>query len=120
MLLPRRLWILPRLPALVAMMAGVVASPAQAARGFARGGRTLLGWHCVKGHGPQKQKGGLALGTRTGAFHAGDSGEPAIVPGRSGQSRLIKLVSSRDAAERMPSKGDPLSAVQIDLLKRWI
>src|SRR5947207_2723443 len=32
----------------------------------------------------------------------------------------IKLVSSKDDAERMPSKGDPLSVAQIELLKRWI
>jgi len=30
--------------------------------------------------------------------------EKAIVPGRASESRLIKLVSSKDDAERMPSK----------------
>jgi len=42
------------------------------------------------------------------------------VPGHASESRLIKLVSSKDDAERMPSKGEPLSAARIDLLKRWI
>src|SRR5262245_14637082 len=91
-----------------------------AAEDFSRDVRPLLDQHCVKCHGPEKQKGGLRFDTREGAFKAGESGEKAIVPGHASQSRLVKLVSSRDKAERMPSKGDPLSKAQIALLKRWI
>jgi hypothetical protein len=80
----------------------------------------LLEERCVKCHGPEKQKGGLRFDIKEGAFKKGESGEAAIVPGHAGESRLIKLVSSRDDAERMPSKGEALSATQIDLLKRWI
>jgi len=87
---------------------------------FAREVRPLLEQHCWKCHGPEKQKGGLRLDTKEGAFKAADSGEKAILPGRSSESRLIQLVASQDEAERMPSKGEPLSAAQIDLLKRWI
>jgi hypothetical protein len=87
---------------------------------FSREVRPLLETHCVKCHGPEKQKGGLRFDTKEGAFKAAESGEKAIVPGHARQSRLIKLVSSRDKTERMPSKGDPLSKAQIDLLKRWI
>src|SRR5439155_14054787 len=82
--------------------------------------RTLREKHWLKCHGPEKQKGGLRFDTKEGAFKAGESGEKAIVPGHASESRLIKLVSSKDDEERMPSKGDPLSAAQIDLLKRWI
>ena len=80
----------------------------------------ILEKNCVKCHGPEKQKGGLRFDTKEGAFKTGESGEIAIVPGRANESRLIKLVSSKDDEERMPSKGDALSAAQIDLLKRWI
>src|SRR5438309_3835963 len=82
--------------------------------------RPLLEKHCFKCHGPEKQKGGLRFDTKDGAFKAAESGEKAIVPGHAGKSRLIKLVSSKDDAERMPSKGEPLSRAQIDLLRRWI
>src|SRR5207247_7806089 len=58
--------------------------------------------------------------TKEGAFKTGESSEKAIVPGHASESRLFKLVSSKDDAERMPSKGEPLSTAQIDLLKCWI
>src|SRR6266850_2195822 len=91
-----------------------------AAPDFSREVRPLLEEHCVKCHGPEKQKGGLRFDTKEGAFKKGESGETAVVPGHASESRLIKLVSSKDDTERMPSKGEPLSAGQIDLLKRWI
>src|SRR4051794_39935883 len=93
---------------------------AQAATDFVREVRPLLERHCVKCHGPEKQKGGLRFDTREGAFKAGESGEKAIVPGHANESRLIRLVSSKDDAERMPSKGESLSVAQIEILKRWI
>jgi hypothetical protein len=97
-------------------------SPAPAAQvpEFLSEVRPLLEKYCLKCHGPEKQKGGLRFDTKEGAFKAGDSGERAIVPGHASDSRLIKLVSSKDDDERMPSKSEPLSTAQIDLLKRWI
>lgn len=80
----------------------------------------MLEKYCLKCHGPEKQKGNLRLDTKGGAFQPGESGEKSIVPGHAGESLLIKLVSSKDDTERMPSKGDGLSAAEIDLLKRWI
>src|SRR5580765_911006 len=105
---------------LVGMFAAMFTASAAPAPDFSREVRPLLEQHCFKCHGPEKQKGELRLDTKEGAFTTGESGEKAIVPGRASESRLIKLVSSKDAAERMPSKGEPLSASQIDLLKRWI
>jgi hypothetical protein len=87
---------------------------------FSREVRPLLEKHCFKCHGPEKQKGGLRFDTKEGAFTPGESGEKAIVPGHAIESRLIKLVSSKNDEERMPSKGPALSESQIDLLKRWI
>jgi len=93
---------------------------AESAPDFSREVRPLLEKHCFKCHGPEKQKGGLRFDTKEGAFKAGESGEKAILPGHGSDSRLIRLVASKDDTERMPSKGDPLSAAQIELLKRWI
>jgi hypothetical protein len=110
-----------RAPGLVVILAVLLAeSSAAAAPDFSREVRPLLEKHCVKCHGQEKQKGGLRFDTKEGAFKTGDSGEKAIVPRHAEQSRLIKLVQSKDDAERMPSKGDPLSSAQIDLLTRWI
>jgi len=102
------------------MLAAVLTAPAAPAPDFSREVRPLLEQHCVKCHGPEKQKGGLRFDTKEGAFKVGESGEKAIVPGHANQSPLIKLVSSKDGAERMPPKGDPLSSEQIERLKRWI
>ncbi|MCA8997377.1 MAG: PSD1 domain-containing protein [Planctomycetaceae bacterium] len=80
----------------------------------------LLKRHCLKCHGPQKQQGGLRLDVRESAFQGGDSGEPAMVPLNAAGSRLMHLVASKDENERMPPEGDPLSADQIEKLRRWI
>ena len=80
----------------------------------------LLAEHCVKCHGPEKQKGGLRLDRKAAALQGGDSEEPAIVPKHSSQSRLIQVVTSEVDGERMPPMGERLTAGQIALLKHWI
>ncbi len=80
----------------------------------------LLVSKCIKCHGPEKQQGGLRLDQKAAAFKGGDSGEPAIVPGKSMDSRLLKLVTAKDENERMPPEGEPLTGPQIELLKKWI
>jgi len=87
---------------------------------FARDIRPIFEQHCFKCHGPEKQKAGLRFDTKAGAFQTAESGEKAIIPGHGSDSRLLKLVASTKDDERMPSKGEPLSASQIRLLKRWI
>ena len=82
--------------------------------------RPLFEAHCVKCHGPEKQKSGLRFDTREGAFKTGDSGKKAIVAGASKESRLIELVSSGNDDERMPPKGERLAPAQVELLKSWI
>jgi len=86
---------------------------------FERDIRPLLHARCIECHGLEKQKGGLRLDNKTAAMKGGASG-PAIVPGKSAESELIRRVSSADATERMPSKGDPLTAREIALLRAWI
>src|SRR5213083_313871 len=94
-------------PAVVLVLAGVLTEPAVGAGtapDFSREVRPTLEKHCLKCHGPEKQKGGLRFDTRDGAFKTGESGEKAIVPEHASKSRLIKLISSKDPEERMPSK----------------
>ena len=87
---------------------------------FVRDIQPLLAGHCVKCHGSEKQRGELRLDHRTGALKGGESGERGIVPGHSAQSRVFQLATSTKDDERMPPKGERLSAAQIDLLKHWI
>ena len=87
---------------------------------FEREVRPILEDNCYKCHGPEKQKGGLRLDQKTAVMTGGESGEPAVKPGKSGESSLIKLITSTDPDVFMPPKGDRLKQEQIELLKRWI
>jgi mono/diheme cytochrome c family protein len=86
---------------------------------FERDIRPLLHARCVQCHGPIKQQSGLRLDNKAAALKGGISGL-AILPGKSGDSELIRRVSSNDKAETMPPTGDRLSAREITLLKAWI
>src|SRR5215213_2486642 len=87
---------------------------------FSRDVRPIFERHCLKCHGPEKQKGGLRFDVKEGAFKAGESGERPIVPKRASESRLIKLVTSLKDDEWMPPKGQRLAAAELDVLRRWI
>ncbi len=79
----------------------------------------LLSEHCHRCHG-DKQKGGLNLRSRENALKGGDSELPAIVPGAPEKSYLLELVGADAGDDRMPPKGEGLSAEQIATLKTWI
>ncbi|MFM7070709.1 MAG: DUF1553 domain-containing protein [Planctomycetota bacterium] len=79
----------------------------------------LLQARCVGCHGPTMQEGGLRLDLREHALRGGDTG-PAIVPRQTGEGELLRRVASQAKADRMPPKGEALSAAEIELLRRWI
>ncbi|HEX5270402.1 MAG TPA: DUF1549 domain-containing protein, partial [Gemmataceae bacterium] len=82
--------------------------------------RSVLTANCQKCHGPAKQKGGLRFDSREGALGKGDSGAVAVTPGRPAASELIRRVTAKDAAERMPPGDTPLAASQVETLRKWI
>jgi hypothetical protein len=86
---------------------------------FDRDVRTILSKHCYACHGPGKQKGGLRLDLNSAALKGGDSGA-AIVPGKSGESLIVRLTSGQEEDRVMPPKGERLSAQQIAILRDWI
>src|SRR5436190_4682317 len=75
---------------------------------------------CVKCHGSEKQKGGLRLDRAKEAFGGIDSGKKAIQAHNPGESELFRRITAADPDDRMPPKGDPLSAVEIQLIRAWI
>jgi hypothetical protein len=82
--------------------------------------KPILARHCYSCHGAQKQKSGLRLDTAAAAQLGGNSG-PAIVPGNTNDSRLIKAVTGSDKnLPRMPFKKTPLDNREISLLRTWI
>jgi cytochrome c553 len=82
--------------------------------------RPILEANCIDCHGPDKPKARLRVDQRPLLLRGGDSGLPAIAPGSPAKSHLIELIKSKDPDERMPRKGDPLSAAEISLLEKWI
>jgi len=74
--------------------------------------------NCLRCHGPRKQRNGLRLDRRADALEGGDSG-PAIVPGSSDASRLVRMVEG-GPDDRMPPEGQPLRREEIALLRAWI
>lgn len=86
---------------------------------YARDVASIFKKRCVVCHGPLTREGGLRLDAGKLARAGGDDGA-VIVSGDPAASRLLSRVTSTDVNERMPPKGAPLSAGEIDLLSRWI
>lgn len=88
---------------------------------FQRQIRPLLAAKCWSCHGSEQRESGLRLDLRSGLVAGGDSGEPAIVPGKSDQSHLIHLVQGREAGKWMPpDEKERLTKAEITLLAAWI
>jgi hypothetical protein len=87
---------------------------------FNRDVQPLFQKRCYECHGEKKQKSGLRLDRKSSVFTGGDSGKPAVMPGKSTESPLFQRVTSDDQDEVMPPKGERLTAEQLSLLKAWI
>ena len=103
----------------------VVASAAEFGGGridYARDVEPIFLAHCVRCHNEAKRKGGYRLDAREHVMAAGDSGVSPVVPGRSGESRLVKMIEGEGefADLLMPPKGNPLTFNEIALVRRWI
>ncbi|MEO6741120.1 MAG: DUF1553 domain-containing protein [Chthoniobacteraceae bacterium] len=97
--------------------------PVQREVDFARDVRPLLQERCVGCHGPEKQKSGYRLDSREAALKGGDSGDAAIIPGKSADSPLIHFVAGLDADKLMPPKKSEkprLTAEEVGVLRAWI
>jgi len=82
--------------------------------------RPLLEKHCFACHGADLQENGLRLDQKQAAFADGKSG-PALIAGKSSESRLIQLVAGGGEKQIvMPPEGQRLSAGEIGLLRAWI
>jgi hypothetical protein len=105
---------------LAAGSGGVWAAPPPAEVDFARDIQPLLAEKCLLCHGTDDQQSGLRLDRFESATTAADSGSRAIVPGDPAASELLARVTSTDHDLRMPPEGEPLTAAEVDRLRRWI
>ncbi len=102
---------------LVVLVPGSLAAAEQV--DYVRDIQPILAKHCIACHGAKKQRSSLRLDSVRAAHLGGDSG-PALVPGKSGASRLLQAVTGAKDVAAMPPKGPRLSADEIALLRAWI
>ena len=82
---------------------------------FAHDIAPLIKARCAECHTDGKYKGTFSLDTRETTLKS-----EAIVPGKSGDSELLKRVTSADPEFRMPPKGERLTAEEVSRLTAWI
>lgn len=92
---------------------------------FIRDVAPILMTRCAGCHGDKKAEGDYRLQTfeylmLAGASGTGSSGNGAVVPGKPEESALLARLVDADPATRMPQEDDPLSAAEIELVRRWI
>jgi hypothetical protein len=105
------------------LSSAILTGTMQAAPDYTRDVKPILARHCYECHGPDKQKSGLRLDNRTAASKAVESGDTAIVAGKSTASPLIQRILSPDPDEQMPPKrstSSGLGKAEIETLKAWI
>ncbi len=98
---------------------GVLAAAGQAAD-YMQDVRPILARKCFACHGPGLQKSHLRLDRREDALRGGESGVPAIEPGKSNASLLIRYIAGTDAKLVMPPSGPRLTEAEVKTLKDWI
>ncbi len=103
---------------LIAFLPAGTASAADHAD-YLRDVKPLLAQHCSACHGAKVHKAHLRLDTAAAIRKGGQSG-PAIVPGKSSASLLIRALEGASGLTRMPFKRPPLTPAQIAVLKAWI
>ena len=83
--------------------------------------KPILVRRCYACHGPdgESRESDLRFDRRDDATRDRD-GYAVIVPGRSDESELLYRIASDDPGDLMPPSGEPLSAEEIDIVRRWI
>ncbi len=92
---------------------------AQSQVDFKRDIEPIFAASCNQCHGAKKAAGQLRLDVKAAAMKGGISG-PAILPGKSKESRLLARILGEGGEARMPMGGDPLNDEQIELIRKWI
>ncbi len=120
---PSRCWPFVR-PAAAVCIAAITGLAAAADPDFQRDIQPILAEHCAHCHGVDEstRQGGLRLDIREHALAGGDSGQPAIVPGKPAESEIVARIRSADPDVVMPPPHEkkPLAPDQMRLLEEWI
>jgi WD40 repeat protein len=92
-----------------------------AAVSFQRDVLPILRARCQGCHQPARAEGGVDLTSRAGLLAESESGLAAVVPGDLEASEILaQITPDAEGHALMPKEGKPLSAQEIDTIKRWI
>ncbi len=86
---------------------------------FQRDIAPIIQQSCAPCHSGNSVMGKLRLTSEADVLRGGASG-PAIIPGKSADSLLVKRLLGANDMPRMPMGGQPLTTQQINLIKAWI
>jgi hypothetical protein len=75
---------------------------------------------CYKCHDGRKRESGFRIDVRSAALRGGESGKPAIVPGHSAKSELVRRITTAEGNEAMPPGKLKLTPAQVRTLMEWI
>src|SRR5438045_2190731 len=102
------------------LLAAIPLAPAATRQiNFAQDIQPIFVEHCLGCHGPKKQEAEFRLDAKEIAMKGGELG-PAILPGKSSESLLVRFVGGIEPDHIMPKKGDRLSSEQVSVLRAWI
>jgi WD40 repeat protein len=83
--------------------------------------RPIFVQNCQGCHQPAKAEGGLLMTAHAELLKKGESDEPGVMPGNPAKSLIYQMIVPEDGKPaRMPRGKEPLSAVEVKLIKRWI
>ena len=109
---------------LMLTMACLAIEPRDAIVDFQRQIQPILSEHCSQCHGvdAESRQGGLRLDESKYAIVGGDSGLPAITPGKPESSLILNRIAAKNPDELMPPAhvNKPLSKTEVALLERWV
>ncbi|MCO8121576.1 DUF1549 domain-containing protein [Stieleria sp. TO1_6] len=96
-------------------------SPAAAAVSYSKQIEPVLRRNCFGCHQGAKQLGDYVMTDTHALVAGGESGQPAIVPGKPDESFLVQQITAVDSVAEMPKPpAKPLSDADVELIRRWI
>src|SRR5262245_2209858 len=109
------------LPTSWTALALLAAAPAAAQEppSYARHIRPFLAKYCIECHNPGKLSGGLDLETFKG-LQAGAEGEPVVVPGKAGDSRVVRSVEAKRKPRMPPKTAKQPPPAEVAVLRAWV
>ena len=82
--------------------------------------RPLFQAKCQGCHQPAKQGGEYVMTEFDSLLAGGETGAPAVVPGKPEESHLIEVILPENGTAEMPKNDSPFSVAEIELIKKWI